>query len=816
MDAKSATAALSKAEAYLDDEDAANALPLAEGAVQAFQQDGLGALAAKAVAVYARALCGVRQADKAETLVEAEIDKLKAAGDKAGHAKMLCALADVHASPSKAAFENALALGQQALELCQGLGDKLLEANALLTLSGASLKKGKAARDEESSADDKRGAKEAADAQAFASQALSIFKDLGDREGEGKALQDAADARALGENYEGALRAANEALTIFQDTKLRKREAQTLHSIALWHLAEEDVDEAIDAADEALLIYGDDQRATPSEASVMKTLARAFIAKKEPKKALQVAIDELERFEEAGDKIGEASCHEMMMLVYYFMDNVLRATSAAKRCCDALEDGSDRASRGRMLRTLCRLYAEQGQFDKALSYAEDSLEIFEDTEDLKEQALTLQGRADVFLQKQETEKALRCAEEARELYQDERNAKGEAQALLLLSSAQLAAGDFKAAASSAQEAQILSNESHDTQGEADAFHMLANAHMSFQEWEPGMRALQRLLVLEKELGHRGEEIFVMVAISKVLISQVVEKEQAGRSSEKSYIDGCNKSLKQSKEALSLARKVGEYDKTGAALQAVAHAQLMLGKFDEALKAVEEAISIFNEAGDARGEAHAFILKADVHFWGKDTPAARVAAEEGIWLFQEIGDALGEDHGWTELERIEAKDAEERAKQQQAQWNQQQQWQMSPDAMAQMQMQWQMQQGQAAPQQWEQPQEQASAGGGGGGGQVTMAKMDLTAGLDSTVLKTQILEVAKGLIGYDEEIEIDAPLMESGLTSNTAVLLRDSLSQQLPGLNLPVTLVFDYPSIGSMTELIMEKAEKAAKKTEEVM
>merc|ERR1712050_509136 len=124
-------------------------------------------------------------------------------------------------------------------------------------------------------------------------------------------------------------------------------------------------------------------------------------------------------------------------------------------------------------------------------------------------------------------------------------------------------------------------------------------------------------------------------------------------------------------------------------------------------------------------------------------------------------------------------------------------------MQQMQMQWQMQQGQQA-QQYDAPPEEASAAGGP---QLTLNKLDISAGLEPAAIKNQIMDIAKGLIGDDEEVEIDSPLMESGLTSNTAVLLRDALTQTLPGLNLPVTLVFDYPSIGSMTDLIMEKAAK---------
>merc|ERR1711879_674946 len=170
---------------------------------------------------------------------------------------------------------------------------------------------------------------------------------------------------------------------------------------------------------------------------------------------------------------------------------------------------------------------------------------------------------------------------------------------------------------------------------------------------------------------------------------------------------------------------------------------------------------------------------------------------GIWLFQEIADTKGEDDAWSELERIDKYDSEQRALQQQ-QWQQQQL------------MQQQQFQGGAPPMGGDAPEaEQASAAAPGY--EAKLMKLDLGAGLSAEVLKNQISEVAKGLIGFDEDIEVDMPLMESGLTSNTAVLLRDALTQQLPGISLPVTLVFDYPSIASMTDLIIENAEKAAKK-----
>merc|ERR1712187_272433 len=89
-----------------------------------------------------------------------------------------------------------------------------------------------------------------------------------------------------------------------------------------------------------------------------------------------------------------------------------------------------------------------------------------------------------------------------------------------------------------------------------------------------------------------------------------------------------------------------------------------------------------------------------------------------------------------------------------------------------------------------------------------AALDVSAGLDLPVVKAKVLEIASRITGAEDgEIEADTPLMEAGLTSNSAILLRDELSQELPGISLPVTLVFDYPSIAAMSELIVQSSKR---------
>merc|ERR1719399_1538782 len=103
---------------------------------------------------------------------------------------------------------------------------------------------------------------------------------------------------------------------------------------------------------------------------------------------------------------------------------------------------------------------------------------------------------------------------------------------------------------------------------------------------------------------------------------------------------------------------------------------------------------------------------------------------------------------------------------------------------------------------------------GGGGEKAAARAPRAGGsalavnssLTAEVVTAKIKEIAMGIVGDDEDIEVDTPLMQAGLTSNTAVTLRDELSQDLPGINLPPTLLFDYPSITGIADFIVEKAQ----------
>lgn len=69
-----------------------------------------------------------------------------------------------------------------------------------------------------------------------------------------------------------------------------------------------------------------------------------------------------------------------------------------------------------------------------------------------------------------------------------------------------------------------------------------------------------------------------------------------------------------------------------------------------------------------------------------------------------------------------------------------------------------------------------------------------------VLVLQVLAAVKTVLGA--EVSVDASLMSAGLDSWGAVELRKELAS-VTGLDLPTTLVFDYPSTESITDLILD-------------
>jgi hypothetical protein len=243
---------------------------------------------------------------------------------------------------------------------------------------------------------------------------------------------------------------------------------------------------------------------------------------------------------------------------------------------------------------------------------------------------------------------------------------------------------------------------------------------------------------------------------------------------KPFNDQMDKAGRQSNQAMRLAFEMGEEKLYANALRICAQVTMYQGKPGDAIGLAEEAATIARSQKDDKGEATAQVILVEALIAKGKFTKATVAAETGLQLFRKVKDASGESTILYLLSKIESETAEFEMVRR------------DPNAA---------------------PDEKAPA----------EAKVEETAVASpdrEKFLATlpmperigfEIKELIQGIVGKDKEIETDAAVMEAGLTSISAIMLRDQIAGAFPdgAEDMEMTFAFEYPTVRAMTEYIME-------------
>mmetsp|Transcript_1710 Transcript_1710/g.3569 ORF Transcript_1710/g.3569 Transcript_1710/m.3569 type:complete len:771 (-) Transcript_1710:12-2324(-) len=760
-------APLVQAEALFDDDGASEALEPSKAALDAATDAIELAKALRLVLLSLKARSDLAGLRTYQDRLAKELKSSRQSGSKVATGILTLASVEVE---QEAPEQQQLKL-KEVLTILQDSSERRLYGVALLTFANTKLRAG---RPEEA----ERAVKDAAE----------VFAQLGDVRSEASAHQ------VLGEicAYSGALDEASReglaSLELLRKAGLRKAEANQLHSNARWQLLQGRAQEAVSLVTEALDILMEvNIFAAPSEIGVWKTLVQAHLKANNKKLAQKAAFDALDRSEEAQDLRSQGFAQLLLSSVFAQSGDVDKAIRAVGKAVFAFEDANDASGRGEALCVSSKLKGSLGLHDKALRDLQEALGVFEDMGDLLGQGRVLHQRSEIYFAKRDVAASLRCAVEARELFQDARDSAGEAAALLQLSAAEMASGHSDRAARMAEEAKLLFGDMDDMVGEASAELALMSVHMKSEQHDLAVKSGKRALALYREFGDRAtDEVWTMAQISLAQMMSMAKKSEAGAMTTRALEEGASKAMSYAREALAIADASQDVNSRGLAHYALAHGHSVVGPSAAALREGAEAMGCFRETQNAPWEAQTWLLFANINILQLDQlDAAKDAAQEALKKAQELKDPSLEESGQKMLERIEnakkAKEAERRK------------------AMAKM----------AAPPTAAAAPALADAAPAAEEAKPAAAKtaiqvQGLPDNLSPDMLAPMIADIAKQLIGDDEDLDVDVPLMEAGLTSNSAVLLRNSISNALPSVKLPATLSFDYPSISAISEMISDQ------------
>eukprot|EP00931_Biecheleriopsis_adriatica_P100377 TRINITY_DN75700_c0_g1_i1.p1 TRINITY_DN75700_c0_g1~~TRINITY_DN75700_c0_g1_i1.p1 ORF type:complete len:893 (-),score=274.90 TRINITY_DN75700_c0_g1_i1:232-2757(-) len=802
QNARHAAVLMVEAESKLKEQHFEEALRLAEGALVIFRESGAIAAITDSLRLVVLAERAKGRLKEAHGAAYTQLEAFRAAGERAGEAKVLLMLANInHDKRGSRNRERAQQWALEARRYYAEIGDAKHEAQALLELVNIVMKR----------RGDRLQAVE--ETKQLVGAAVPLLRAVGDTRGEGVAMHGLACARALMGAWEAAAAAGRAALELFRKANSRHFQAFELHCIAVWLLADEDVEGAIQAAEESLDIYMQESpAANVQEAAVLQTLVRAYSSGKEFKRAVDMAQDVLERFEESGQKHGEAVALEMLALGLSQNGEVAKAAKCARRQAAVLQSIGDREGEARSLRSLCRICCVAGEHQQAIEAGREAAAISSELGRLADQAIALQLIADCHMAMESFDMATRCTTEARLLFQRAGDHSNEVSALVQASQAAQLARDHAAALEAATEAQVTARNAKNAYMEALAQRTIATIHLEAFELIKAAKAANKAVTLSRQSGDKEEELVCLV------VSVIIQTSLANKDAEASgNADGAQastkaarleKATKLAKDAQSLAKRLGDPLSLARSLYALVLVLSAKSCNEEALEKASMALLKFQEVEDTDSVFCVYILMAKLHLSSRNFDEAKEAAESAVWLAQQIDDRVAENQGWTLLGSIKVAEEESQRPQQQ------QPAEVTPTLQRQEQ-----QASQASPPVWAQQPEETASGDmpqslsrmPDVGMMREMPKLELRQAFDRELVQGHIMKAATDLMGDQEDIDPDMPLMDYGLTSAMAVILRDLLSTMLPGIHLPVTLIFDYPSVNAISDLVVDSASKVAKK-----
>merc|ERR1712137_1186504 len=441
-----------------------------------------------------------------------------------------------------------------------------------------------------------------------------------------------------------------------------------------------------------------------------------------------------------------------------------------------------------LLRKMSALHVKKNEMDLALEAAKAALQISQELQEWEEEAQSLQTIIGVHMANQEYTEAMDAANEMTLVSQHEGKREGEASGLLSLCQVQQRIGQTDEAIASAKEALDIFREVNDEKNQAVVMLLVVQLHLDCGEPITALKTAEGARALVRILGDRQMEVTILELIIQAHIAIMSsEKDRA----QQSWV----KAMRAGKDALVIAKKLENRKFLADASFWVSQLYDMDSNFDESWKVANEARDIYRELDDNDGVACMVALMAGLSEKQNLFEQAWSLATEAVQLFKTTQNKKREEQSEDIRTRIKANLLpvnQVPASQPVAQ--------AQPRAFTKL-----VTKSPQLPESKAAPKSKAVSSVREG-----TNLLDPTMAITFDMFQNKLFEVANSVLDLDsadEEFTGDVPLMAAGLTSSTAISMRDDLVQELPGFDIPVTLIFDYPTINDIVAFLDEQLKK---------
>jgi len=511
------------------------------------------------------------------------------------------------------------------------------------------------------------------------------------------------------------------------------------------------------AKDERMLARALLARSKVHLAEIDKNYGKTQFRENEALASVEECEEALAIYKQLGDRRGKAKAYRDIAHARVFGDLVEDWLEPAKAAMAIHRDLQDEKQEAYDLYMMAYWYHMKEDWQEVLSYARQSMALFKDIKHRKPIiAACLQWIYRAHMEMKEPEEATQVLKDNLAWFAEHEDTAGQAVCHDLLVDLYLAEDDPEQALTAAEKALELVRSLGDKRWESNILKGVANVHLKKETPEgkdKAVNAMQQCLkVFQKVRDMKGEgHLYHQLAslfMSKEKYKEALQAAQKERT--------CFKRSKQE-------------DLEGVALMTIYQVHVCRRKPGQAIKAVNEAVKIFQKIEDKPREASALVMSASAYIMDDKKDKALEVCKQALKVSREIGDREGEDYALAMIQRIEKPEGGP---------DQQQQATVTEEA------------GMAS------VDDQASK----------PAAVLAMPTLDPQMVMDKVTEVAQ-LTTAGDEMDVDSPLMDLGMDSLSSVAFRNSLMQEFQGLNLPASLMFDFPNIRLISDEILDISTK---------
>lgn len=386
---------------------------------------------------------------------------------------------------------------------------------------------------------------------------------------------------SMGEQYtESALDYQNRALLLWREMGDRAGEGKTLASIGLIYFQAKENRKVIEFLERAIPILPEDWKGN-KEGALLTAIGTSYGLEEEYQKALDAFLRALPIFRATNNHIQVANVTQFIASTYISLDDKPRAFDYSKQACQLWHAVPNPVREAESLKLMGIASAMMNNDKDALSYFSEALALLDAPDDRPKKADMLNQLGTFYNTQGDYQRALRYNQHALQLWRAAGNRRKEAATLYSMSQSYHMIGKNELAFDSLSEAYQVFKESGDREGEMNTLYYLGLIYEDAGQHREAIDCLKRTIQLARSLRDTVRE---STALRKIgMIYSVLG-------------DGQN-ALENLRQAIKLSETVAIPDFRALLFSHIALVYISLKDYRQALDYLERALSFYRSTKD---------------------------------------------------------------------------------------------------------------------------------------------------------------------------------------------------------------------------